>query len=474
MRAGNANPSIGLPADLAEQLNSICSSAGFRRSPRLQRFLRYVVEHAASAPDRPLKETQIAIDVFDRRADFDPLIDPIVRVEAGRLRLRLTEYFAGPGQNDKIFIEIARGGYLPSFRRQHQRRGKVDASGAAYRLYLKGRYFWDKRSAESIAKAAEYYRQALGVDPGFTLGYVGIADCNLILATFEFAAPEPLIAKARAAAQSAVKQGALLAEAHTTLGCINAFYDHQWYEAEASFQRAIEIDPDYPTAWQWQGMCHCARGRLDEGLIALKTGAERDPLSLMVNTQLACGLYIARRYAEAEETCSLVLEMDSNFWPARYFRGLTYEQEGLLAQAVRDLRQAMGLSGGNCLPLAALAHVHARAGGRRDALRIVRQLQQEASRFVSPWALALVYVGLEDTERAITLLGEGVTAGSPQTAIFLSTEPRLDCLRSDLGSRRWKPTYIARPWLARPARNASITAAACVGLSTGISWPQSI
>jgi hypothetical protein len=116
MDEGNTKNSPELAIDLAEQLNSICSSSGFRRSSRLQRFLRYVVEQARFAPDKPLKETQIAIDVFDRRPDFDPLIDPIVRVEAGRLRLRLTEYFAGPGQNDEIFIEIAKGGYLPSFR----------------------------------------------------------------------------------------------------------------------------------------------------------------------------------------------------------------------------------------------------------------------------------------------------------------------------------------------------------------------
>lgn len=431
MDEGHTKVSGGLPIELSEQLNSICSSSGFRRSSRLQRFLRYVVEQATFAPDKPLKETQIAIDVFDRRPDFDPLIDPIVRVEAGRLRLRLTEYFAGPGQNDKIFIEIAKGGYLPKFRRQQQRRGKVEASGAAYRLYLKGRYFWDKRSAQSIAKAAEYYRQALAADPGFALGYVGIADCNLILATFEFAPAEPMIAKARAAAESVLKQGALLAEAHTTLGCIKAFFHHQWQEAEASFRLAIELDQNYPIARQWQGMCYCARGRLHEGLTALRTGAERDPLSLMVNTQLACGLYIARRYAEAEETCSLVLEMDPNFWPARYFRGLTYEQQGLFAQAVRDLQQAIEFSGGNCLAPAALAHVHACAGGRRDAQRILRQLQQQSSLYISPWALALAYSGLGETERAIRLLGQGVAARSPQPAIFLSTEPRLDCLRSD-------------------------------------------
>lgn len=151
----------------------------------------------------------------------------------------------------------------------------------------------------------------------------------------------------------------------------------------------------------------------------------------MVNTQLACGLYIARRYAEAEDTCYLVLEMDPNFWPARYFRGLTYEQQGLFAQGVRDLQQATESSGGNCPPRAALAHVRARAGGRRDAQRIVRQLQQERSKYVSRWSLALAYAGIQESERALELLREGVTMRSPQPAIFRTTEPRLDYLRSD-------------------------------------------
>lgn len=420
-----------IPAEVAEEVNLICRSSGFRRSPRLQRFLRYVVEQATRGPGKPLKEMEIAIAVFDRRPDFDPQIDPIVRVEAGRLRLRLTEYFAGAGQNDKVFVEISKGGYLPSFRTQQLRRGKVDGSGAAYRLYLKGRYFWDKRSAESIAKAEEYYRRALAVDPGFTLAYAGIADCNLILATFEFQPPEKFIGKAKAAAESILRYGAPLAEAHTTLGCIQAFYDRDWQNAEASFQLATKLDPNYSTAWQWQGMCRCALGRTGAGISDLRTGAERDPLSLMVNTQLACGLYMAERYAEAEDTCNLVLEMDPNFWPACYFRGLIYEQQGLFAQAVRDLQQAIESSGGDCLPRAALAHVHARAGGRRDAQRIVRQLQQERSKYVSRWSLALAYAGLQESERALKLLRESVTMRSPQPAIFLCTEPRLDYLRSD-------------------------------------------
>ncbi len=216
----------------------------------------------------------------------------------------------------------------PPFAASGQRGGRIDRGDAAYRLYLKGRYFWDKRSAESIAKAADYFRQAHAVDAGFTRALTGIADCHLILATFEFAEPGPPIANARAAAESALRHDAQLAEARATVGCIQALYDHRWHDADASFQLAMEIDSSYPPAWQWRGMCFCARGRLGDGLAALQAGAERDPVSLMVNTQLACGLYMARRYAEADDSCSLVLEMDPHFWPAHYFRGLTYEQQG--------------------------------------------------------------------------------------------------------------------------------------------------
>ncbi len=430
MDAGNRSASSALPAEMEEQLQLICSSRGFRRSLRLQRFLRHVVERGASTPHDPLTEREIARAVFDRRADFDPQIDPIVRVEAGRLRLRLTEYFAGQGQHDNIIIEIGRGGYLPVVRRQRQPGGRMDRGDAAYRLYLKGRYFWNKRNAESLARATDYFRQAHAVDSALTIALAGIADCHLVLATFEFTDPGPPIANARAAAESALRYDAPLAEAHATLGCIQALYDHRWNDADARFQLAIEIDPSYPPAWQWRGMCCCARGRFDDGLAALHAGAERDPLSLMVNTQVACGLYMARRFAEADEACSLVLEMDPNFWPARYFRGLTSEQQGKFAQAVRDLQAAVDGSGGNCLPRAALAHVHAQAGGQRDARRILRQLERGTPPYVSSWALALVYAGMEEADRALGLLEDAISRSSLQAGLFLKTDPRLDGLRS--------------------------------------------
>jgi tetratricopeptide (TPR) repeat protein len=428
------NP-VGAPPEIARVLNSICGSAGFRRSPRLQRFLRYVVEHAIAEPRQSLKELQIAMDVFDRDATFEPQVDPIVRVEAGRLRLRLTEYYAGPGQDDSVIIDISKGGYLPTFQvpaGKPQRGGtRGSANPAAHRLYLKGRYFWGKRTAEGLSKAAEYYRRALAVDSAFSLAYLGIADCHMVSASFEFAAPAPMFAKARAAAESVLRQGTHLAEAHTTLACVKAFYERDWRAAEAGFKQAIELDPSGAVSWQWYGMCCLSLGRPDEGLHALTTATEHDPLSPMATTQLAVGLYLTRRYAEAEEACGLVLEMEPNSWPARYFLGLIYEQEGLFAQAVRELQQAEELSGGNALPIAGRAHAHARAGSPWDARMIVQRLQQQKTVYVSPWALALVYAGLGEKGQALELLAQSIAERSPQPALFLSGEPRLDFLRSE-------------------------------------------
>jgi tetratricopeptide (TPR) repeat protein len=381
-----------------------------------------------------LKETEIALEVFDRRADFDPQIDPIVRVEAGRLRLRLTEYYAGPGQNDEFFIELNKRGYLPAFRcnpaKSHPHGIADAASTSAYGFYLKGRYFWGKRTADGLAKAVEYFERAIALNPAFLLASLGVADCQLVSATFEFAAPSPTLAKARQVAQNVLQQGTHAAEAHTTLAAVKAFFELDWLAAAADFKRALEIDPNYTTAWQWHGLLCCALGRMDEGLAALRTATERDPLSLMASTQLACGLYQSRCYAEAQETCSLVIEMDPNFWPARYFLGLVYEQQHLFAQALRELRLAEELSQGNSLPLAGLAHVHACAGSQWDARKILLMLQQGSSVYVSEWALALVHAGLGETGAALELLGRSIVNRSPQTVMFLSRDPRLDCLRS--------------------------------------------
>ena len=158
----------------------IAESPGFRRSSRLQRFLRYVTEHAVNSPGQPLKEIQVAMAVFDKDASFEPRLDPIVRVEAGRLRLRLLEFYVQSESAESIGIEISRGGYVPTFRvLRPTGRAQTDPdilNPAAHRLYLKGRFFWAKRSSADLTKAADYFRRALAVDSGYARGYLGLAD----------------------------------------------------------------------------------------------------------------------------------------------------------------------------------------------------------------------------------------------------------------------------------------------------------
>ena len=270
-------------SELGRLLDRIISSPGFRRSMRLQRFLRYVTEHAVEHPGRPIKEIQVAMAVFDKEASFDPRLDPIVRVEAGRLRLRLLEYYAEAGDRETIVIEIPQGRYVPNFRvldKTRRRNGSGDAEDpASRRLYLKGRYFWGKRTAADLAKAAEYFRRALAVNSGYARAYLGLADCYAILGTFGFVPPGGAYPKAKAAALAALKIDPRLTDAHATLATLSALYEWDRAGAEVGFRQAIDIEPGYAFAHQMYGVALLGWRRPEEGLAALKTAEQLEPLA---------------------------------------------------------------------------------------------------------------------------------------------------------------------------------------------------
>lgn len=422
--------------DLAPILEKICGSPGFRRSPRLQRFLRFTVEHALSSSGEPLKEFQIATAVFDKEMSFDPQLDPIVRVEAGRLRLRLLEYYADLGQNDVIVIEIPKGGYAPAFRRlgtQRQAQNTKEIPPAAYRAWLKGRYLWGKRTPKELGKAGDYFRQAAAIDPDFAEAYVGLADTYLVLGTFGFIAPAEAQAKARAAAAAALDIDDTLPAAQTTLACLAAFYERQWKAAESAFRRAITSHPNYAPAHQWLGACLMISGDVDRGLRALKTARDLDPLALMIEAQLAAGLYVAGKYAQAEDACRAALELDATFWPAHYFLGLAHEQEHLSAQAISHLQLAAELSENNALAMASLGHAYASAGSGWEADRISGELMAESTqRYIPPFALALLHAAFGRSDDCFRELNKALEEHSPLLSLWLTTDPRLNSIRSDI------------------------------------------
>ena len=414
----------------------IAESPGFRRSSRLQRFLRYVTEHALNIPGQPLKEIQVAMAVFDKDVNFDPRLDPIVRVEAGRLRLRLLEFYVQSETAESIGIEIPRGSYAPSFRRLRPRgQAQTDPemlNPAAHRLYLKGRFFWAKRSSADLTKAADYFHRALAVDSSYARGYLGLADCSVVLGYFGFASPVDVCRRAKAAAIGALNIEPWCSEAHATIASLAAMHEWDKDRATAGFQRAIDLQPEYAFAHQLHGVSLLAWNRFEEGLAALRTAEQLDPLAPMVETQLAAGLYVTGRHAEAEEACQTALELEPNFWPAHYFLGLTLEQECRYGEAIRELRRAAHLSAGNPLTLGSLGHAYAGAGKPAEAVRVLNDLQsrQANGTYVPPFAMALIRVGLGDENAAFEMLEDAAKERSPLLGLWLTTEPRLAELRS--------------------------------------------
>ena len=431
------SPSSITASELSSLLTRINDSPGFRHSRRLQRFLRYVTEHAVNNPGQPLKEVQVAMAVFDKDASFEPRLDPIVRVEAGRLRLRLLQYYAEAANDERLIVEIPRGGYVPNFRLlepRHLNAGSREAENpVTYRFCLKGRYFWGKRTAADLARAADYFHRALAVDPSCARAYLGLADCYVVLGYFGLAPPGEVCPKAKAAAVAALDIDPFLSEAHATLASLSGIYEWDRKTAEAGFERAIQLQPGYAFSHQLYGVSLLAWRRFEQGLAALKTAEELEPLTPMIETQLAAGLYVAGKWAQAEEACQTALELEPNFWPARYFLGLVVEQERRFAEAIRELKRAVQLSAKSPFTLSSLAHAYARAGRTSEARRILNNLErtQAQGTYVPPFVIALIHTGLFEADAALGKLEEAYLEHSPLIGLWLTTEPRLEFLRSE-------------------------------------------
>ena len=206
----------------------------------------------------------------------------------------------------------------------------------AHQLYLKGRFYWNKRTAEALKKSIDYFNQAIEKDPGFALAYAGLADSYVVPGNL--LRPREAMPKAKAAAIRALELDETLAEAHTSLGRVLAIYDWDWPSAEKEYKRAIELNPRYATAHQWYGGWLQVMGRHDEALAERKKAQEMDPLSLVLNFEWGLGFYYARNYDRAIEQFQATLELDQNFPAAHTLLSAAYEQKGMYDEALLDLR----------------------------------------------------------------------------------------------------------------------------------------
>jgi TolB-like protein/Flp pilus assembly protein TadD len=302
----------------------------------------------------------------------------------------------------------------------------------AYNLYLKGRYFWNKRTETGYLKSLEYYRQAIDKDPTYAVAYAGIADSYDLLGWYGYLAPQEAFPRARTAAEKARELDSTLAEAHASLGWINANYDWNWAAAEREYRRALELNPSYATAHQWYSEFLTYMGRHDESIAEGHEAQELDPLSLIINNDVGQVYYFARRYDEAIAQLHKTLEMDPDFTVAHFLLALALAQKSMYDEAVGEAERAMTLAGeDDTLILSQLGVIYALSGRAAKARQVLEKLDAlSMEKYVSPFPVALIHAGLGETDEAFARLGEACEKRDHWVET-LKVHPVLDGLRAD-------------------------------------------
>ncbi|HEV2103605.1 MAG TPA: tetratricopeptide repeat protein [Candidatus Acidoferrum sp.] len=315
---------------------------------------------------------------------------------------------------------------------------KPSVSPEAYEDYLKGRYYWNKRSGDGFEKAIGYFEEATRRDPQYALAYAGLADCyGIIGATIYGRLPASEAApKAKAAAIRALEIDPSLAAAETSLATAKFNYDWDWAGAAEGFKKAIQLDPSYSTAYQRYSLYLSAMGKFDDSFEQIKKARELEPLSISINTSLGWRLYLAREYDRSIAQLRETLEMDPSSEWAHLNLGQAYEQKGQFGPAIEELQKALELSHSSPLTISALAHAEALSGNHAAANKLLGQLEALSKKqYVSPYYVAIVYLGLGKNEVAINWL-EQAYADHSNGLVFLKVEPELDPLRKN-------PRFIA-------------------------------
>ncbi len=346
---------------------------------------------------------------FNRKlADVFAIQDEIAKQIAERLSLRLT------GEEQQLLTK------------------RYTENPEAYELYLKGRYFFSKGTDEGLTKSIDYYQQAVALDPNYARAYVGLSNSYAALGgVLGFRPPAETSAQAKMFAEKALEIDETLAEAHHALGAYKLNYEWNWTEAEKELKRGIELNPNYPLVHSTYGAYLQARGRLDEAVEERKLAQKFDPLSPNATANVGYPLYYKRQFDEAIKHYRQALELDPNYSSGHLWIGQAYVQKAMYKEAEDEINQAIRLSPGDVRAKATLGHAFAVRGKRAEALRVLEELKDLSSnRYVSPYFIALVYVGLKEDDQAIAWLQKAADERHPYL-ILMKVEPVFDSLRSD-------------------------------------------
>ena len=352
--------------------------------------------------------TQLWGAQYDRKpGDIFAIQDEISNEISGKLRLQLTR----------------------AEKKRLTRRHTEDAE--AYRLYLQGRHHWSRWTEEGFYKAIEYFQQAVVKDPRYALAYTGLADSYVLLGWNSYLAPNEAFPKGKVAAMTALQLDPDLGEAHTPLAAVLWLHDWKWQEAQAEFQRSLELNPTYPTANHWYAEYVMTMGRQVEAIAKMKNSQELDPLSLIINVAIGWASYMARRYDEALEQLLRTVELEPNYPVTYWILGLLYRKTGRYELAISVGEKGVNLSGGSPLMRAALAHTLGESGRGQEALQLLEDLTKLAKhKYVAPYFFAGIHIGLGENDRAIEYLEKSYEEHS-HWLIYLHIDPSMDGLRNN-------------------------------------------
>ena len=302
---------------------------------------------------------------------------------------------------------------------------------AAYQLYLRGRYNFNKFSPEGLTKSIDYYNQAIALDPTYALAYAGLSGSYGLQADIGLFPARDLFPKARAAADKALALDNTLAEAHVAAGNVSLFYDWDWAAVEREVKRAIELNPNNADAHMAYASYLKARERHAEYMAEAKRAQEFDPLAPLTNMEVAEAFYFTRQYDAAIEQGRKTLELDPHFFLTYHVRARAFEQKGMYAEAIAEYKRAIETIGRDPSLVASLGHVYAQAGQRDEAQKILAELLGTAKqRYLPSYLIAKVYAGLGDKEQAFAWLDKAY-AERYFLLIWLNGEPQFDNLHAD-------------------------------------------